>query len=534
VIQAHFAGEGGEFDYRFLTLDEITSGDFSLECEISGERDRIKFAGIVFGRKSGSDFHAAVFYPPGGEKNGWIDIATFYGGGEFKTWRHDPVPDKRAADRSTSDAWYKLRADVTGRTVDIWLDGEYVTTQVFPAADTVQGGFGLMMGKGDVRFRNVRYLAREARDPGAAIEREIKMEQFGSAGESRGGSWLDLRPPFPVTRRWIQDERTSWEEAGIAPQLLVMWSITQNEKLPIDDWLRWLAERYAPFDLRIVSIASFLDDERLDAYLRDHPFPGSVACDVETTAGFGDTFELYAVNKFQLPRLILLDIDYKVAWEGDPGFKSGLGWDPQAPSYLESPLEELIAKRKLRALKDWRERWLQIGVPALAEGRVLDAIPLLQEAREFDWRVNDEVMDAQRRLQRLESALGSIEDTAAEFDELGCEPALDVLVEWSRLIGAEVDVRSKALRDALKSDSVKSWKRALSSLKAAIGRVESGKEPAPKEEILARLSDVEGFFPDRLRARLEAAEDADAYAAALTSAPNLPEEWLVQDYFEWK
>jgi hypothetical protein len=81
---------------------------------------------------------------------------------------------------------------------------------------------------------------------------------------------------------------------------------------------------------------------------------------------------------------------------------------------------------------------------------------------------------------------------------------------------------------------VKSWKRALSSLKAAIGRVESGKEPAPKEEILARLSDVEGFFPDRLRARLEAAEDADAYAAALTSAPNLPEEWLVQDYFEWK
>ena len=33
-------------------------------------------------------------------------------------------------------------------------------------------------------------------------------------------------------------------------------------------------------------------------------------------------------TKFLLPRLLLLDIDEKVVWEGSPGFDAGQPWKP--------------------------------------------------------------------------------------------------------------------------------------------------------------------------------------------------------------
>ena len=43
------------------------------------------------------------------------------------------------------------------------------------------------------------------------------------------------------------------------------------------------------------------------------------------------------------PELILLDVDGRVAWEGDPGFRVGETWQPGQPSYLDDPLDELVA-----------------------------------------------------------------------------------------------------------------------------------------------------------------------------------------------
>jgi len=73
-----------DFNYQFLTLDEVTSGDFSMEAEVLAEYGQVTFAGLVFGRKSAQDFHAFVLYPPGTdeegkEKHGYVDLTTFYG-----------------------------------------------------------------------------------------------------------------------------------------------------------------------------------------------------------------------------------------------------------------------------------------------------------------------------------------------------------------------------------------------------------------------------------------------------------------------
>ncbi|MBI4759018.1 MAG: hypothetical protein HY783_08500 [Chloroflexi bacterium] len=44
------------------------------------------------------------------------------------------------------------------------------------------------------------------------------------------------------------------------------------------------------------------------------------------------TYDAYFLGAegFGLPRILLLDVDGSVVWEGDPGFKVGVGWDPLA------------------------------------------------------------------------------------------------------------------------------------------------------------------------------------------------------------
>jgi hypothetical protein len=112
-------------------------------------------------------------------------------------------------------------------------------------------------------------------------------------------------------------------------------------------WLFTLAEKGAEYGLEIVSVASPNDVDAIGAYLKAHKFPGSVAIDRRDKPGVGDTFTAYAVQRFNLPRVILLDIDGKVAWEGDPGFKAGETYDAGSESFLDTPLETLRERRAL-------------------------------------------------------------------------------------------------------------------------------------------------------------------------------------------
>ncbi|MCZ6574044.1 MAG: hypothetical protein O7C98_12875, partial [Planctomycetota bacterium] len=86
----------GRFDYRSLTLDEITSGDFSIEAEVLTRRGENAFCGLVFGSKSSSAYHALVFFPgigmtrryDEGSPKGFLDLVSFFSPGVYKIWRH--------------------------------------------------------------------------------------------------------------------------------------------------------------------------------------------------------------------------------------------------------------------------------------------------------------------------------------------------------------------------------------------------------------------------------------------------------------
>ena len=380
-------GRFGEYDpanfaYQMLTLDKVTSGDFSMEAEVLAKKGEVNFAGFVFGRKGTSSFHGMFLFPGRAEvkegviDTGFIDLMSSYGSNATQTWRHIPVKMDRSVEEGMTTTgggdWHTMRIDIAGRFVDMWFDGELLATHDFPSAEVLRGAFGLICGPGEMRFRDVRYLSRDPKDPASRIEREIRMEALAAAGGESGGStavdsFLGVEPPWPKVSRWAQGERASWDEVGPVPQLLVFFSREQNTLVPIDEWLVDLADRTSAYGLEIVAICSPNDDGDIDAYLGEHPLPGSVGVDNrdEGTFGIGDTFTKYAIDRWGMPRLILIDIDGRVVWEGDPGFVAGEPYDPDLDSFLADPLgrarreaqaapalrveEEVVDRRRARA-----------------------------------------------------------------------------------------------------------------------------------------------------------------------------------------
>jgi hypothetical protein len=260
--------------------------------------------------------------------------------------------------------------------------------------------------------------------------------------------------------RWAQAPRASWDEAGLAPQLLVLWSIEQNELIPLHDWLRDLDARYGKLGLRIVSIASPNDDGKLDAYLKSHPFPGSVGVDRREGTGLGLTQKRFFIERFNLPRLLLLDIDGKVAWEGDPGFKIGDVWATGGESYLDAPLAELVKTRKLDVLREWLDGWISSGAAELAAGDLAKAWPRLVVARELDGRIVPQVVDVQRKLAVLEAVFADLPKEGARLEKEGRAAALRDLVAWAKLTGVEPDkALATKLKPYLEGSQAAQWRR---------------------------------------------------------------------------
>jgi len=522
-------------DYAILTMDEITSGDFSLECEVDAEQGKVNFAGLVFGRKSALDCHALILYPPAVGKNGFVNLVTFYGSGSADTWRRNPVqhPDEGTANaqKSRASTFYKLRIDVIGRLVDVWVNGEYQATQEFPSLNILRGSFGLITGRGDARFKNVRFLSRSPRDPSAAIERKMTIEEKSSSGEALNGSWLGLVPPFPTVQRWLSGERTGWDDARGYPQLFVMWSTEQNDQVPIDKYLNELAKKHASSGLRILNLLAFWNEDAAEVYLRDHPFPDAVGLDTPTQAerNFGVTFERFDVMRFHLPRFLLLDIDGKVAWEGDPGFAKGSSWAGEE-SLLDVPLRELIAKRRLTELTAWRRAWPDAR-EALALGEFEKAVPALKQASDFDPSVSEEVAEALAIVSAVEGAAGDLEALGERLSAEGREPALEVVIDWAQALGKPAK-RTKAVSALLKGPVVSAWKRAPSLLKPVTGK--AGKDAAAVESALEKVRALPGAFPAEFADAAGAnSDDAAALKAVIDDCQALPARWLASEHFGW-
>ncbi len=543
-LDAAFGEYDGELhDYQFLTLDTVTSGDFSMEAKLRAERGEVDFAGFVFGQKGANSFHG-LFYVPGRKQaregtanSDYVDLMSSFGSGSTQIWRHVPVPEQRAKGGTSSGSWRTLRLDMSGTLVDLWLDGELLATHEFASREVLRGKFGLLTGRGKVRFKDVRYLARDGRDRSASIERELRMEAFQSANSGAVGiSYQGVEPPWPKTEEWVQGGRVSWDEYGAVPQLLVFFSIQQNEIVPIDEWLLALGKKMEDLGLKIVCVASPNDQEALPAYLQTHPLPGDVAIDYrgDSTGGIGESFEEFFIDRVNLPRVLLLDVDQKVVWEGDPGVIMGSGLAEPFESYLDDPLVELLHKRKVKQLRTWLPRWEEEGQGALARGDFPAAAKLLAEAEELDERFYPEVARAKSQRAAVHAAVVAIEATARSLADAGAEPAIEVLLEWGASLDLVLDKsQRKKLKKVRASKHVKDWR---SALKAADRFVTKTKLPLPErtETLLARLAELEGLFPKALERDLRAAAgDPELLQALAEAAPARPALWLAHTRFGW-
>jgi tetratricopeptide (TPR) repeat protein len=532
------------FDFQMLTMDKVASGDFSMEADVAGQKGEVNFAGFVFGRKNATSFHGMLFFPgkrvaEGGAETGFVDLMSSFGG-TIKTWNHHSV-DAKPKDlgnggTSSGENWHRLRLDVSGRFVDLTFDGELLGSHEFASIDVLRGSFGLVCSPGKARFREVRYLARDPQDPASAIQRAIRMEKMRpEEGGAVGGSFFGKVPPWPKVARWAQGSRSSWKELGPVPQLLTFLSIDQNELVRVDNWLLDLAKRTEGAGLAFVSVWSPNDEPKLDAYLQSHPLPGAVAVDHREGVGIGDANEQFYTRRFNLPRLLLLDVDHKVIWEGDPGFEIGKGWDPSTETYLDAPLAELLEKRKLVELTAWRARWNDRAVPALSRGALEDALPILREALDYEGGLYPEVDLARSRLGALEGALHSLETTALSFEREEATPALEALLAWAPLFEVEVTPKiKKDLKPHLEGEQMKAWK----SVAKATERFQKAKTEFAKraEELLAAIDPLPGRFPRELASDLHAALDAGDQAAfekAVAAAHERPKTWLARTYFGW-
>ncbi len=558
------AGEFGEFDeevfdFQSLTMDRVTAGDFSIEAEVLANRGEVNFCGFVFGHKGSNTFHGMLLFPgkevaEGGVQTAWLDLMSSYGGGPAKTWLHIPVDTQdpeaepeEPEERTSAGEWHTLRLDVVGRSVDLWYDDKLVGTRDFPGKEALRGGFGLVMGPGKARFQNVRFLARDPADPASAIERAITHEALaGLDGETGAvqGSYQGMIPPFPEVSRWIKVPREDLEEARGGPQLLVLWSIDQNKLVRIDQWLTYLEEGYRDVGLKVVSVVSTHDDKRMEDYLREHPLPGSVGVDVlpENSVGIGESFESYFIRRFNLPRVLLLDLDGTVLWEGDPGFE--INEEPVEPygSFLDDPLEELVTDRKLRELAVWRTKWERYGAPALAKGDFEEALPMLVEAGDYDPVCEPRAAQASAALRSVEAALADLEGSAASLEARGAETGMDVLIGWGAIIAGEEAEEfekehraRKEARDVLQSKNHRDWIKVLKACAAFPNR--RGTDAEKALAMFAELDKRGGLLVELLRAELDeahAAQDWEAFARAVESVPTMGARFLAGSYFGWE
>ncbi len=335
LLRAQVEARGDDMVTRELTCDVTFDADYSLSAEMRIEAlpeggDAGRLMGLCFGRKGDGNFHAAILHP-----KGFLDIASNRGG----VWT---VHDHRSL--PVGNDWHALRVDVAGDSVDVYFDGLYVRSLAFADPAVLRGAFGLLCGPGQATFRNVRILARDPFDPAARIERELAMQRvLADASLRQPGSFSGLLPPDLGRLDWRQGEAVTLAALRGKVVALVFWSPFQDKVIPTTRYLQHLAEKGGEGLVVLAVTDPGTTPAALAAWLADHPMP-QVRVAIDDS---GATLEAYFVKPghFGMPRVVLLGPDGKVAFEGDPGLRSGVGWDPaDGPTYVDAALDKLLGR----------------------------------------------------------------------------------------------------------------------------------------------------------------------------------------------
>jgi tetratricopeptide (TPR) repeat protein len=336
-IRAHVDGtDDGVLVTRLLVCDVAFDADFSLESEIRvplrpDGTSSGRLAGLCFGRKGDQDYSAVLLHP-----NGFLDVSTNRGG----VWE---IHDHRSVPGGAGE-WHKLRIDVAGNSVDFYFDGLFARSIDFPSPHAVRGGFGLVTGPGDAEYRNLRLLARDPRDPAARVERALAQKRIlADASLRQPGSFSGFEPPA-LDLDWVQGEATSLEDLRGRPVMLVFWTPIVERIIPTAKYVQHLMRKGEAHGLETIVVcdggtasASLLD------YLAANPLPGA-----RIGIDRGATLDAYhvKVDGFGMPRILLLRRSGRVSFEGDPGFKSGKGWqESDGLTFVDQPFQALLDDR---------------------------------------------------------------------------------------------------------------------------------------------------------------------------------------------
>ena len=228
--------------------------------------------------------------------------------------------------------------------------------------EAVRGSFGLFTTTGKGEYRNIRMLARDAHDPASRIERELKLQARISNPEARTpGVFQGLKPPklSELEGKLLQGKEVNLASRAGSITVIAFWTPLQDELIPTSDYYSMLAEKYRKYNIQLVCIAG---NENTEQQVRDwiaqHPLNG-------VSLLWDEKYKIYPTYNvvpggWSLPRILVLDVDGLVYWEGDPNLPLNKGWDKNNPSKtpLDTVIEELMAERSIREIMQHAEKVL--------------------------------------------------------------------------------------------------------------------------------------------------------------------------------
>ena len=484
----------GSYQVQMLPYDAAFEGDYSLETRLRFRGAALM--GLAFGTKDNDNTHAVVLY-----EKGQLDVST-KAGNVWTVRDHLQVP--------LEGEWHALRIDVVSQegpraAVDIYLDGKWLRSVEMPR-DSVRGGFGLITGEGDGDYEEIRLLARDPHDPAARIERELARKQRESDESLRvPGVFQGFRPPELEGGEWMQGPPLVLADALGRPLVLAFWTPHQEELIPTAAYYQYLAESWRALGIRVAVVASNSETPAtIELWLAERPMP-----DVAVLRD--SRFTLYPKYKvgnggWEIPRVLLIDVDGKVAWEGDPNLRLNIGWEPERPvqTPVDVALEALVERRHLRELEQYAPRLDEAR--ALFQDRAWRAAlemlaPLADLEADFDPRVQEA-----RELRRVIEAEGTELPVRAEAAQETGRPLLAHLLltrAQQEFPGTAVaDLAAPRLRRLERSAEYKDAMRAWREFERAAQAAERGKEPG----------DVLGFL-DKAAALSGCTEVVAAHAA---------------------
>ena len=313
-----------------LLLEQPPTGDFSFQAEMRIAADgRGAFTGarmgLCFGVKDAANLQAVLLRP-----QDVLDVATSRAN-EWNAHLHRPW--------MVGNHWVRVRIDVIGAHVDLYLDDALVHAYDLPAVDSATGGVGLVSGNGRAFFRNVQIVDRTDDDAAATLERALARGKRASGnGALRTASVVGIEPPLLQPRIWIQGEPIQLGDLRGKPALLAFWSVEQDRVIPC---VRLFNDIVARGKDKGLGLVVFCDGgstkEGVLGYLESRPMPTAhiAADDGNLTLG--------AFGVRGLPFLVLLDAEGKIVFQGSADLERTNGWT-SGSTPLDAPLRELLAK----------------------------------------------------------------------------------------------------------------------------------------------------------------------------------------------